>query len=138
MGYDQVKLDKESRDLTAFMTPLGLMWMTTLPQGATNFVAQFVQIVFQILALHLRNRAKSFIDDVGVKEPKTKYTNKEVAPGIKRYVLEYIQNLNKVLGDLERVGVTIAGAKFQFCRTSIKIMGYNCDADGRYPNTSKV
>ncbi len=29
-SYDQVKLDKESRDLTTFITPLGLMRMTTL------------------------------------------------------------------------------------------------------------
>lgn len=38
-GYNQVKLDKEFRDFTAFMIPLGLMRMTTLPQRATNFVA---------------------------------------------------------------------------------------------------
>lgn len=38
-GYNQVELDKESRDLTGFMTPLGLMRMTTLPQGATNSIA---------------------------------------------------------------------------------------------------
>lgn len=41
-GYDQIKLDKKSRDLTAFMTPLGLMQMIILPQGATNSVAQFI------------------------------------------------------------------------------------------------
>ncbi len=54
-GYDQVELDDESRDLTAFMTPLGFMRMTTLPQGATNSVAQFVTIVLKILASHLRD-----------------------------------------------------------------------------------
>lgn len=29
-GYDQVDLDKKSRDHNRFMTPLGLIWMTTL------------------------------------------------------------------------------------------------------------
>lgn len=138
LGYDQVKLDEESRDLTAFMTPLGLMRMTTLPQGATNSVAQFVRIVLKILAPHLRERAKPFIDEVGVKGLKTKYNNEEVAPGIRRYVLEHIQNLDKVLADLERVGVTIARGKSQFCRVGIKIVGYICDVDGRHPDTSKV
>ena len=52
---------------------------------------------------------------MGAKGPKTKYNNKEVAPGIRRYILEYIQNLDKVLADLERAGVTIARAKSQFC-----------------------
>ncbi len=42
LGYDQVKLDREFRDLEAFMTPLGFMRMITLLQGATNSVAQFV------------------------------------------------------------------------------------------------
>ena len=82
-GYDQVKLDKEFRDLTAFMTPLGLMRMTTLAQGATNSVAQFVRIVLKILAPYLRDRTKPFLDNVGVKGPKTIYNNKELAPGIR-------------------------------------------------------
>ncbi len=73
-----------------------------------------------------------------VKGPKTKYNNEELAPRIRRYILEHIQNLNKVLADLERADVTIAGAKSQFCRVGLKIMGYICDADGRHPDTSKV
>ena len=44
-SYDQVELNKEFRDLMAFMTPLGLMRMTILPQGATKLVAQFIRIV---------------------------------------------------------------------------------------------
>ena len=78
------------------MTPLGLMRMTTLAQGATNSVAQFVRIVLKILAPHLRDRAKPFLDDVGVKGPKTIYNNEEVAPGIRQYVFEHIQNLDNV------------------------------------------
>ncbi len=137
-GYDQIELDEESRDLTAFMTPLGFMRMTTLPQGATKSVAQFVRIVLKILDPHLRDWAKLFLDDVGVKGPKTKYNDEELAPRIRRYFLEHIQNLDKVLADLERAGVTIAGAKSQFCQAGFKIVGHICDADGRHPDTSKV
>jgi hypothetical protein len=39
LGYDQLTLDEKSRDITAFMTPIGLLRMTTPPQGATNSVA---------------------------------------------------------------------------------------------------
>ena len=52
---------------------------------------------------------------MGVKGPKTKYNNEEVALGIRRYILEHIQNLDKVLADLEKAEVTIAEAKSQFC-----------------------
>ncbi len=82
--YDQAELDKESPDLTAFMTPLGLMRMTTLAQSATNSVAQFVRTVLKILAPHLRDPAKPFLDDVEVKRPKTTYNNEDLAPGIRR------------------------------------------------------
>ncbi len=120
------------------MTPLDLMRMTTLPQGATNSVAQFVRIVLKILAPHLQDRAKLFLDDVGVKRSKTKYNNEELTSGIRGYILEHIQNLDKVLADLEQVYVTITRAKSQFCRAGLKIVGYICDSDGRHPNTSKV
>ena len=40
-GYDQVSLIWHSRDITTFHTPLGLLQMTTLPQGGTNSVSQF-------------------------------------------------------------------------------------------------
>jgi len=38
-GYNQIELDVRSRDLTGFQTPIRLLWMTTLLQGATNSVA---------------------------------------------------------------------------------------------------
>lgn len=110
-GYNQVELNKKSWDFTGFMTPLGLMQMTTLAQDAINSVAQFVRIVFKILAPHLRDRALPFLDDIGVKSPKTIYNNKKLASRIRRYVIEHIQNLNKVLADLEQAVVIIAEAK---------------------------
>lgn len=49
-GYNQVQLDQKSRDLTVLMTSLGLMQIRNLPQDTTNPIAQFVKIVFKILA----------------------------------------------------------------------------------------
>ena len=89
-GYDQVTLDIASRDLTAIQTPLGLIRMTTLPQGATNSVAQFSRVVAKILQAHMPHRALPFIDDIGVKGAKTDYNGEEVKPGLHRYVLEHI------------------------------------------------
>ncbi len=89
-GYDQVKLAEKFRDLTIFITTLGLMQMITLAQGATNLVAQFVKIVLKILAPHLRNQAKLFLNDVRVKRPKTTYKNEELTLEIRGYVVEHI------------------------------------------------
>lgn len=39
------------------------------------------------------------------------YNNEELAPGIHPFVVEHVQNLDAELVDLERAGITIAGAK---------------------------
>jgi len=57
------------------------------------------------------SRCILFIDDIGVKGPKITYNDKEMILSIRKYVLEYIQWLNRILADLERVGYTISGAK---------------------------
>ena len=81
-GYDQVELDEESRDLIGFMTLFGLMRVTTLPQGATNSVAQFVRIAHKVLADHILNKAEPFLDDIRIKGSKNTFNNQELVPGI--------------------------------------------------------
>ena len=136
-GYDQITLAEKSRDLTGFMTPIGLLRHTSLVQGATNSVAQFVRVVNRILKDHIPERCRTFVDDVPVKGPMTTYNNEEAAPGIRRYVKEHIVDMDLVLADIERAGGTI-GAKSQFCMPGIKLVGYVCGAEGRSPDSQKV
>ena len=137
-GYDQMGLAKAFRDMTAFMTPLGLLRMTRLPQGATNSVAQFVRVVTKILEDHIAMRCRPFLDDIGVKGPRSRYGDKEAVPGIRLYVLEHIQWLDAVMVDLELAGVTVAGEKSQWCMAGIKIVGFVCDSNGRSPDSAKI
>lgn len=78
------------------------------------------------------------MDDDGIKGLKTIYNNKKLAQGVWRYVVEHIQNLDAVLADLKKAGIIIAGAKSQFCYSGIKIVGFICDSEGRYLDTSKI
>ncbi|KIW21975.1 uncharacterized protein PV07_12622 [Cladophialophora immunda] len=114
-GYDQIELDKDSRD------------------GATNSVAQFVRITNDILRGRIPDRTRLFLGDIAIKGPKTDYGQQEVAPGIRKYVLEHIQDLDEVRLDLERAGATIAGPKLQLCVVGIEVVGYICDKEGRHP-----
>lgn len=136
-GYDQLTLDKRSRDLTAFQTPLGLLRMTTPPQGATNSVAQFVRVIMTILEELFPKVAMPFIDDVGVKGPYTDYNNELKLPGIRRYVYEHLQNLDRTLERIEKAGACI-GPKSQFCYNGMVIIGFVCGAEGRGPEEAKV
>jgi hypothetical protein len=136
-GYDQISLHPNSRDITAFMTSRGLVRHTTLVQGATNSVAQFVRVGKTILKDHIPERCRIFVDDVPILGPRTRYGDKEAAPGIRRFVLEHLCNLDQVLADIERAGATI-GPKSQFGVDGIKLVGYVCHAEGRSPDSEKV
>src|ERR1700736_5782067 len=110
--------------------------MTTLLQGATNSVAQFVRIVTKILEDLIPKDCLPFLDDIRVKGPLTSYEDREVLPRIRQYVMEHIQSLDRTLIRLERAGCTI-GPKSQFCIDGINIVGFVCGAEGRSPNSAK-
>ena len=67
----------------AFYTPIGLLWMTTLPQGATNSVAQFVQIVTKILKDIIPKDCLLFLNDIRVKGLTLVYSREETLLGIR-------------------------------------------------------
>ena len=84
LGYDQCTLAPESRDITAFHTPLGLMRMTTLPQGYTNAVQAFDRVVKKVLhAQIVRGRCEQFIDDIVVRlKSRSNYLDRKGEPTI--------------------------------------------------------
>ena len=131
--------------MTAFMTPFVLLRMTTLPQGYTNRVQVFDRVIRKVLKDEIsENRGKRFIDDLAVK-PKTKSQFRdsnsrpeEVAPGIRRFVLEAGISLDKVLADIERAGATISGEKSEFLKESLKAVAYICGEKGRSPEEVKM
>jgi RNase H-like domain found in reverse transcriptase len=75
-----------------------------------------------------------------VKDPKSRYDDVEVPelPGVRKFVLEHIQNLDRTLADLERAGATLSAIKSMFCMAGLRIVGYICDAEGRHPESAKV
>src|SRR5438477_9501677 len=78
-----------------------------------------------------------FLDDIGVKGPTSMYSNTEVLPGVRRFVMEHIQSLDRTLEWIERAGCTI-GPKSQFCMDGVAIVGYVCGAEGQSPERAKV
>ena len=99
--YDQIKLDIKFRNITAFITPIGLFRQTIFPQRITNSITQFVRIVIKILQKYIPRVYLLFINNIGVKGPRTTYNNEKATPDIRRYMLEHIMWLDSVLADLE-------------------------------------
>ena len=48
-GYDQFQLAIDNCDITTMRTPIGLMRMCSLPQGATNSMAHMVNAMNKVL-----------------------------------------------------------------------------------------
>jgi hypothetical protein len=77
-GYNQMLLYPKSRDLTAFFILLRLLRNTTLPQGATNSITQFIRVISLILKDINPKVAMPFLDDVSIKGLYTNYDGEEV------------------------------------------------------------
>ena len=76
-SYNQIVLHRGSRDLMAFMSELGLVRSTRLPQGWTNSVACYQRVVSKVLWTHTTLRTV-FVDDVAFQGLKDRYGDKEV------------------------------------------------------------
>src|SRR5215471_3310284 len=89
--YDQIKLDPESRDMTAFQTPMELLQQITLLQETTNSPVQFSYITRKILERNISHNCESYFDDVGVKDSKIKYNEKKIFSEVRCYIFKHLQ-----------------------------------------------
>jgi len=138
-GYFQIPLDRESRDLTAFLTELGLVRSTRLPQGWCNSVSSFQRVMVKVHARHIPDKVRPFLDDLGMKNAsKSRYRDEEVSPGIRRFVYEHALIFREFMEDVWKSGLTISGFKSAIGMPGIVIVGMVCDAEGRHPEEKKV
>ena len=49
-----------------------------------------------------------------IKKPKTTYSNEEIVLNISQHIFKHIQNLNHLLANLKKAGITIVRAESQF------------------------
>jgi hypothetical protein len=145
VGFDQRALATKSRDLTTFQTPLGTFRMTSIPMGYTNSVQiQQGDITF-ILQEEIPHVTVPFIDDIPVKGPPMRYMDSEgqyeTIPeneGIRRFIWEHVQNVNRVIQRIKHAGGTFSGHKSFICVESAIIVGHRCTMEGRIPDESRV
>ena len=144
-GYYQIPLDMESRDMTAFMTELGLLRITRLPQGWTNSVSVFVRVICKVHWRQIPHQVRPFVDDCGIKGPKDRYGDEiimvEVSTGkveVRQFVFEHAEIFRTFMRDCWMAGLTISGTKSAIGMKGIEIVGFLCDEEGRRPDPRKV
>jgi len=70
-----------------------------------------MRIITKILERYILYYALPFLDNILVKGLRITYNGEESLLGVRRYILEYIIWLDRVLRDLERARYTILGVK---------------------------
>ena len=145
VGYDERALAPSSRDFTTFQSPFGALRLTTLPMGWTNSVPIFHDDVTHILQSEIPHVTQPYIDDVPVRGPASRYILPDGEPetireniGIRRFVWEHFQDLNRVVQRMKHSGGTFSGYKSFLCASEITVLGHRCTINGRLPEQSRV
>jgi hypothetical protein len=145
VGYDERTLAESSRDLTTFQTPFGALRLITLPMGWTNSVPIFHDDVTYILQPEIPEYTIPFIDDVPVKGPASRYQKEDGSyetipgnPGIRRFVWEHFENMNRIVQRMKYCGGTFSGHKTTLCAEEITVVGHRCTYEGRLPEVDRV
>jgi hypothetical protein len=145
VGYDERALDESSRDYTTFQTPFGALRLVTLPMGWTNSVPIFHDDVTFILQPEIPHTTIPYIDDVPIRGPATRYVLSDGSyethpnnPGIRRFIWEYFQGLNRVVQRMKYCNGTFSGYKATLCAEEITVVGHRCTINGRLPDESRV
>lgn len=148
VGYDERLLAESSRDLTTFQTPFGALRLVTLPMGWTNSVPIFHDDVTYILRDEVPEFTRPYIDDVPIRGPATRYElpgggyevikGQDPETGIRRFVWEHMQAVNRILQRIKYAGATFSGFKSKLCAEEIMVVGHRCTYEGRKPETDRV
>src|SRR6201996_9039153 len=145
VGYDERGLAEGSCDLTTFQSPFGALRLVTLPMGWTNSVPIFHDDLTYILQPEIPDTTVPYIDDVPIRGPATPSIQPDGSeeripenPGIRRFVWEHFQGLNRVVQRVRFCGGTFSGFKSLLCAEEIIAVGHRCTPQGRLPDTSRV
>ena len=145
VGYDERGLAETSWDLTTFQSPFSALRLVTLPMGWTNSVPIFHDDVTHILQPEIPDTTVPYIDDVPIWGPESRYplpdgTEERIPenPGIRRFVWEHFQNLNRVVQRVKYCGGTFSGYKSVLCVEEIIAVGHRCTPEGRLPDPKYI
>lgn len=122
-AYHQVVLEEKSRDYTAFRTNKGLYRYKTMPFGLLNSGATLCRLMNRVLKFDLQPRVFVYLDDIIITS---------------RTLTEHFQLLETVANRLRRANLTISIDKSQFCRKSVRYLGFILNEEGVSVDSAKI
>ncbi|OMJ23112.1 Enzymatic polyprotein [Smittium culicis] len=113
LGYNQIPLSEESRDIFGILTPYGLLRMDRLPMGWSNSVQIFQRLMYKIFMRYIPDKMGIFLDDGCIKGSTTEESEIFI-PGVRKFVHDHVKDVISVLHTMREAGLTVSGKKCHF------------------------
>lgn len=122
-GFNQIPVQRSSRELMAVSTPIGLYQPTVMPFGVKNAPGTFQREMRRVLGKLLHRGVFVFIDDIII------YSRDEA---------EHLRLIEQVLELLAAAGYYANPAKCQFLKTEVNFLGHVVGRNGVSMQKHKV
>jgi hypothetical protein len=119
-GYHQISLAKEDEEKTAFITPFGAFYYTSMPFGLKNAGATYQRAIQTCLADHWGKRVEAYVDDVVIKTE------------------NFIEDLQLVFNSLRQYRWKLNPEKCVFGVLAGKLLGFIVSHQGIEANPEKI
>lgn len=108
-GYNQIKMDDQDWEKTAFITYRGVFGFRNMPFGLINAGATFQQMMDTIFGSQIGRNVQVYIDDMITKSKSTK---------------DHVSDLRETFTNVRRHHMRLNPAKCSFGLTSGKFLGF--------------
>jgi hypothetical protein len=108
-GYHQIKMAREDKEKTAFITHCGVYCYVYMPFGLKNAGATFQRLMRKALGAQMGRNVEAYIDDIIVKT---------------RESHTFIEDLEETFANLRKVNIKLNPAKCAFSVPSGKLLGF--------------
>jgi hypothetical protein len=122
-GYHQIKMAREDKEKTAFITPCDVYCYICMPFGLKNAGATFQRLMRKALGAQMGRNAETYVDDIVVKT---------------RESHTFIEDLEETFTNLRKVNIKLNPAKCAFGIPSGKLLGFLVSHRGIEVNPDKV
>lgn len=123
-AYWQVPMQENSKQYTAFAVPgRGLFEFNRLPYGLHGAPGTFQALIDKLIDISLEPFVFAYLDDIVIATPDFE---------------THINVLREVFNRLKLAGLTLKRSKCEFCKESLKYLGYIVTRDGLRADPEKI
>ena len=122
-GFNQVAMEEQDREKTAFSTPMGLFECLRMPFGLTNSPATFQRLMQLVLGDQMFQILLVYLDDIIV---------------YSQTFEEHLDRLDVVFSRLGKHGLRLKPEKCHFFKREVRYLGHLVSEHGVSPDPDKV